>query len=140
MAETAVMSMLSSVKDVVVGRAMKLMGAPRVSKVMSDPRLMNAAMKAMNAGGSVKGGIDRVTQAAAGALGWLSQEEAADLRSTITTLHETVTALESRAASAEARAADAEAKLASVAGGVVPVAEPWARATPGTGKSGAKKS
>jgi hypothetical protein len=37
-----------SVKDLVIGRAMRLMSDPRVSRVMGDPRVMSAAMRAMS--------------------------------------------------------------------------------------------
>ena len=63
------MAVLKSIKDVVVGQAFKLAGSPRVSKLVSDPRLMNAAMKAMSVGGAVKTNLDKAGRLAAGAFG-----------------------------------------------------------------------
>jgi hypothetical protein len=90
--------MLGSLKDVVVGRAMRIMSDPRITKVVSDPRVMNAAMKAMSLGGTVKAELDRATRLAAGVLGIATQEEVASLRSTIRNLEDTVAVLETKAA------------------------------------------
>jgi hypothetical protein len=90
------MSMLGAVKDVVVGRAMRLMSDPRLSRVMGDPRVMNAAMRAVSLGGSVKAELDRASRFAAGLLGLATQEEVSALRSTIQTLEDTVAVLESK--------------------------------------------
>lgn len=92
------MSMLASVKDAVVGQAMRLMGDPRVSKMMGDPRLMNAAMKAMSLGGTVKTELDKAGRLAAGVFGLATQEEVVALRSTIQNLEDTVAILESKTA------------------------------------------
>src|SRR5262245_24012546 len=90
------MSMLGSIKDVVFGQAMKLAGNPRVTKLMGDPRLMNAAMKAMSLGGAVKGNMDKCGRFAAGVFGLATQQEVATLRTTIQTLEDTVATLEAR--------------------------------------------
>jgi hypothetical protein len=90
------MSVLSSLKDTLVGQAMKLAGNPRVTKMMGDPRLMNAAMKAMSLGGAVKTNMDKAGRLAAGVFGLATQEEVANLRQTIQTLEDTVASLESR--------------------------------------------
>lgn len=82
------MSVLNSLKDVLVGQAMKLAGSPRVTKLMGDPRLMNAAMKAMSLGGAVKTNMDRAGRLAAGMFGLATQEEVANLRATIQTLED----------------------------------------------------
>jgi len=94
------MSMLGAFKDMVVGRAMRLMSDPRLSRVMGDPRVLNAAMKAVSLGGSVKSELDRASRFAAGLLGLATQEEVSALRSTIQTLEDTVAILESRAGGA----------------------------------------
>lgn len=88
--------MLSSLKDVVVGQAMKLAGNPRVTKLMGDPRLMTAAMKAMSLGGAVKTNMDKAGRLAAGVFGLATQDEVATLRQTIQTLEDTVASLEAR--------------------------------------------
>jgi hypothetical protein len=90
------MSMLTAVKDVVVGRAMRLMSDPRLSRVMGDKRVMNAAMKAVSLGGTVKAEIDRASRFAAGLFGLATQEEVSALRSTIQSLEDTVAILESK--------------------------------------------
>jgi len=92
------MPVLKSIKDVVVGQAFKLAGSPRVSKIVSDPRLMNAAMKAMTVGGAVKTNLDKAGRLAAGAFGLATHEEVANLRTTIQQLEDQVASLESRAA------------------------------------------
>ena len=90
------MSILGSFKDVVVGRAMRLVSDPRLTKVASSPRVMNAAMKALSLGGSVKSEITKATRLAAGVLGIATEEEVSALRSTIQTLEDTVAVLEAR--------------------------------------------
>ena len=80
--------MLGAAKDLMIGRAMRLMSDPRVSRVVGDPRVMNAVMKAMTVGGSVKAEIDRASRFAAGVLGFATQEEVSALRSTIQTLED----------------------------------------------------
>jgi hypothetical protein len=90
------MSVFTSVKDALVGQAMKLAGNPRVTKLVSDPRIMNAAMKAMSLGGAVKTNMDKAGRLAAGVFGLATQEEVANLRQTIQTLEDTVASLESR--------------------------------------------
>ena len=90
------MSMIGAMKDLVIGRAMRLMSDPRLSRVMGDPRLMNAAMKAMSVGGNVRAEVDRASRFAAGVLGFATQEEVSTLRSTIQTLEDQVAILESR--------------------------------------------
>lgn len=97
MAKNAIMSMLSAVKDVVVGRAMKLVSDPRVTKMVSNPKVMNAAMKAMSLSGQVKAQADMVTKLAAGVLGIATQEEVTQLRTTITDLEDQIATLRSRA-------------------------------------------
>jgi hypothetical protein len=96
------MSMLGAVKEVVVGRAMRLMSDPRLSRLMGDPRVMNAAMKAVSLGGAVKSELDRASRFAAGLLGLATQEEVSALRSTIQSLEDTIAVLESRGATPSA--------------------------------------
>jgi hypothetical protein len=88
--------MMNNLKDVLVGQAMKLAGNPRVTKLVSDPRVMNAAMKAMSLGGAVKTNMDKAGRLAAGVFGLATQEEVATLRQTIQTLEDTVASLETR--------------------------------------------
>jgi|tagenome__1003787_1003787.scaffolds.fasta_scaffold20851734_2 hypothetical protein len=90
------MSVFSSIKDTLVGQAMKLAGNPRVTKMMGDPRLMNAAMRAMSLGGAVKTNMDKAGRLAAGVFGLATQDEVATLRQTIQTLEDTVASLEAR--------------------------------------------
>ncbi len=92
------MAVLKSIKDVVVGQAFKLAGNPKVSKLVSDPRLMNAAMKAISVGGSVKSGLDKAGRLAAGAFGLATHDEVVNLRSTIQHLEDQVMTLESKTA------------------------------------------
>ena len=90
------MSMLDAVKDVVVGRAMRLMSDPRVSRVMGDPRIMNVAMKAVGFGSTVKAELDRASRFAAGLFGLATQEEVSALRSSVQSLEDNLTAIESK--------------------------------------------
>ena len=93
------MSLFNSFKDVVVGQAMKIAASPRVSKLATDPRLMNAAMKAMNLGSTVKTNMDKAGRLAAGAFGLVTQDEVRDLRSTIQTLEDQMASLEAKSSS-----------------------------------------
>jgi hypothetical protein len=90
------MSMLGAAKDLMIGRAMRLMSDPRVSRLVGDPRVMGAVMKAMSVGGSVKSEIDRASRFAAGVLGFATQEEVSSLRSTIQTLEDQLSILDAR--------------------------------------------
>jgi hypothetical protein len=90
------MSILGSFKDVVVGRAMRLMSDPRLTKVASSPRMMSAAMKALSIGGTVKSEMGKMTRVAAGVFGIATEEEISALRSTVQTLEDTVAMLEAR--------------------------------------------
>jgi hypothetical protein len=90
------MSMFGSVKDRMVGQAMRLMSDPRISRVMGDQRVMNVAMKAVGIGGSIKAELDRATRFAAGVLGFATQEEVSSLRSTVQALEDNLAILESR--------------------------------------------
>jgi hypothetical protein len=93
------MSMLEAVKDVVVGRAMRVMSDPRISRVMGDERVMNVAMKAVGIGGSIKAELDRATRFAAGLFGLATQEEVSVLRSTIQTLEDNLAIVEAKTGS-----------------------------------------
>src|SRR5262249_50738152 len=88
--------MFASIKSVVVDRAMRLAGSPRVTKLMGDPRLMNAAVKAMGLGGAVKTNMDKAGRFAAGVFGLATQDEVANLRATIQHLEDTVASLETK--------------------------------------------
>jgi hypothetical protein len=90
------MAVLKSIKDVVVGQAFKLAGNPRVSKLVSDPRLMNAAMKALSVGGAVKSNLDKAGKLAAGAFGLATHAEVASLRTTIQQLEDQLASLNHR--------------------------------------------
>jgi hypothetical protein len=91
------MSMLDSVKDAVLGRAMRLMSDPRVSRVMGDPRVMNVAMKAVGLGGTIKAELDRASRFAAGLFGLATQEEVSALRSTVETLEDNLSTRDTKA-------------------------------------------
>ena len=86
--------MLSSVKDAIIGRAMRAMSDPRITRVMGDPRLMSAAMAAVGMGGAAKAEFERATRFAAAMLGLATQEEVSTLRSTVQSLEETLAAKE----------------------------------------------
>jgi hypothetical protein len=90
------MAVLKSIKDVVVGQALKLAASPSVTKLASDPRLMNAAMKALSVGGMVKSNLDKAGQAAAGTFGLATHEEVANLRTTIQQLEDQLAILASK--------------------------------------------
>ena len=90
--------MIGAMKDMVIGRAMRLMSDPRVSRLMGDPRVMNAAMKAMSVGGSMKAELDRASRFAAGLLGFATQEEVSTLRSTIQSLEDQIAVMEAHRA------------------------------------------
>jgi hypothetical protein len=89
--------MLNTVKDAVMGQAMRLMGDPRLSNLMGNPKVINVAMKAMSLGGSVKSEVDKATRFAAGVFGFATQDEVSALRSTVQNLEDTIAILQSRA-------------------------------------------
>ena len=89
--------MLDSVKDAVLGRAMRLMSDPRLSRVMGDPRVMNAAMKAVGVGGTIKNELDRASRFAAGLFGLATQEEVSELRSTVQSLEDNLSTRDPKA-------------------------------------------
>ena len=91
------MSFINSLREAVVGQAMKLASSPRVSKLATDPRLMNAAMKAMSLGSTVKTNLDKAGKLAAGTFGLATQDEMASLRTTIQTLEDQLASLEAKA-------------------------------------------
>ncbi|MDZ4697472.1 MAG: hypothetical protein SGI86_20215 [Deltaproteobacteria bacterium] len=113
------MSLLNSVKDMVIGQAMKVASDPRVTRMVTNPKVMDAAMKAMSVGGTVKEKLDEAGRIAGSALGLASQQELSAMRNTIQNLEDQISILESRAAAAEAEvnalrsASSAEAEKAA---------------------------
>jgi hypothetical protein len=91
------MSMLASVKDAVLGRAMRLMSDPRVSRVMGDPRVMNVAMKAVGFGGTIKAELDRASRFAAGLFGLATQEEVSALRTSVQSIEDNLSVRDPKA-------------------------------------------
>ena len=89
--------MLASVKDAVLGRAMRMMSDPRVSRVMGDPRVMNVAMRAVGIGGAIKTELDRASRFAAGLFGLATQEEVSALRSTVESLEDNLSTRDTKA-------------------------------------------
>ena len=83
--------MLDSVKDAVLGRAMRIVSDPRLSRVM------NVAMKAVGLGGTIKAELDRASRFAAGLFGLATQEEVSALRSTVQNLEDNLSARDSKA-------------------------------------------
>jgi len=94
------MSLFSSLKDAVIGQAMRVATDPRLTKVASNPRVMGAAMRALSLGGTVKSEVSKATRLAAGVFGIATEEEVATLRTTIQTLEDTVATLEAEAKAA----------------------------------------
>jgi len=89
---------LNTVKDAVVGQAMRLMSDPRLSRMMGNPKVVNAAMKAMNLGGSVKAEMDKATRFAASVFGFATQDEVSALKSTVQTLEDQIAIMQSKSA------------------------------------------
>ena len=93
------MSMLGSLKDVVVGRAVRLMSDPRLTKVASSPRVVDATSKMLSLGGSVRAELAKTTRLAASVFGIATDQDLATLRSTVRTLEDAISTLEARDAS-----------------------------------------
>ncbi|HEY4184356.1 MAG TPA: hypothetical protein VGP07_04770 [Polyangia bacterium] len=91
------MSIFASLRDTLVGQAMRVATDPRLTKVASSPRVMSAAMRALSLGGAMKNEVSKATRVAAGVFGIATEEEVASLRSTIQTLEDTVATLEAEA-------------------------------------------
>lgn len=120
------MSLLNSVKDMVIGQAMKVASDPRVTRMVTNPKVMDAAMKAMSVGGTVKEKIDEAGRIAGSALGLASQQELSTMRNTIQNLEDQISILEARAAAAEAEASE----LRSTSGVEAEKTAPKKKATP----------
>jgi hypothetical protein len=67
---------------------------------MGDPRVMNAAMKAVGLGGAIKTELDRASRFAAGLFGLATQEEVSALRSTVQSIEDNLATKDAQAGNA----------------------------------------
>lgn len=79
---------MSTLKDMLIERGMKLLQDPRVGKLASDPRVMRAVMQAMSVPGKVQSFTSEQIAALAKRLNLASEEDVAQLRRTVRRLEE----------------------------------------------------
>jgi polyhydroxyalkanoate synthesis regulator phasin len=85
---------MSTLKKNLVQQGMKLMGDPRVAKIMQDERVMKALMGAMSVPGKVTTFTSEQVERLAKAMSLATEDEVNDLRRTIRRLEEEVARLE----------------------------------------------
>lgn len=100
---------MSSWKDSLVKQGMKLMGDPRVAKVMQDERVMKALVTAMGVPGKVQTFTSEQVERLAKAMQLATEDEVRDLRRTVRRLEEEVSRLQ-RAGSEDPRNAASRGK------------------------------
>ena len=85
---------MSSLKKNLVQQGMKLMGDPRVAKIMQDERVMKALMGAMSVPGKVSTFTNEQAEKLAKAMSLATEDEVNDLRRTIRRLEKDIARLE----------------------------------------------
>lgn len=85
---------MSTLKDALMKRGMKLMGDPRVAKLMQDERVMKALMQAMSVPGQVTTFTQAQVERLVKAMSLATEDEVKDLRRQIRRLEEEVARLE----------------------------------------------
>jgi polyhydroxyalkanoate synthesis regulator phasin len=83
-------------------RLFKLLQDPRVAEVMRDPRVQEAAIKAIRMRGRIEGALDRNVQQIAGRLNLATQKDLRGLQRRIRHLEQELRGAEARLSEAEA--------------------------------------
>lgn len=97
--------MIDKLKQQAMRRAMKLASDPRVTKVMADPRFMNAIMKGLQLRGRIQSEIDARLRAIASALNLATKEDIEGLNRNLRQVETRCGDLEQRGAEPSDRAA-----------------------------------
>jgi predicted nuclease with TOPRIM domain len=85
---------MSSIKKALVQQGLKLMGDPRVVKLMQDERVLRAVMQMMNVPGKVQSFTSENVERLAKAMSLATEDEVNDLKRQIRRLEEEVSRLE----------------------------------------------
>lgn len=87
---------MSSIKKALMKQGMKLMGDPRVTKILQDERVMKAVMQMVNVPGKVQSFTSEQVEKLAKAMSLATEDEVKDLKRQIRRLEEEVARLEKR--------------------------------------------
>lgn len=87
---------MSSIKKTLMKQGMKLMGDPRLVKLMQDERVMKAVMQMMNVPGKVQSFTNEQVEKLAKAMSLATEDEVKDLKRQVRRLEEEVARLEKR--------------------------------------------
>lgn len=87
---------MSSIKKTLMKQGMKLMGDPRVQKIMQDERVMKAVMQMMNVPGKVQSFTNEQVERLAKAMSLATEDEVKDLKRQIRRLEEEISRLEAK--------------------------------------------
>ncbi|MBS2019675.1 MAG: hypothetical protein JST00_42830 [Deltaproteobacteria bacterium] len=87
---------MSSIKKTLMKQGMKLMGDPRLTKLLQDERVMKAVMQMMNVPGKVQSFTNEQVEKLAKAMSLATEDEVKDLKRQIRRLEEEVSRLEKK--------------------------------------------
>jgi len=87
---------MSSIKKTLMKQGLKLMGDPRVVKLMQDERVMKAVMQMMNVPGKVTSYTNEQIEKLAKAMSLATEDEVKDLKRQIRRLEEEISRLEKK--------------------------------------------
>lgn len=85
---------MSAIKKTILKQGMKLMGDPRVVKLMQDERVMKALMQAMNVPGKVQSFGTEQVEKIAKAMSLATEDEVNDLKRQVRRLEEELARLD----------------------------------------------
>jgi BMFP domain-containing protein YqiC len=72
--------MMKQIKKAALNQAMKLMSNPKVGKMLSDPRVMNAITKGFEVHGQIRNHVEGKLRSLANTLNLVSKDEFSNLR------------------------------------------------------------
>ncbi len=82
--------MLKKVKKAAMSQAMKLMSNPKVGKLLSDPRVMNAITKGFEVHGQIRNSVEGKLRTLADSLNLVSKEELSNITSKLNQVESSV--------------------------------------------------
>jgi archaellum component FlaC len=82
--------MLKNVKKAAMSQAMKLMSNPKVGKLLSDPRVMNAITKGFEVHGQIRSSVEGKLRTLADSLNLVSKEELSNITSKLNQVESSV--------------------------------------------------
>lgn len=84
-----------SLKQTLMERGMKLMSDPRVTKLLSNPKVMNVVMKGFQLRGQAQAAVDGQLKAIARRLRLATRDEVGELKQTIRVLEQSLRQVQS---------------------------------------------